>query len=122
MTIIKNLTEKPSFFIMDFEGFFEVLYVTNIFDLHTYDKETTALFKKIEISTEMHFVSLFFLNEKSITTLLLMVHLKCAVVHYANLNSSSIDKPYFRVVEYAICFFFDVLFMFILTKLLSKPL
>ena len=42
----------------------------------------------------MHFVSLFFLNERNITTSLLMIHLKCAVVHYANLNSSSINKPF----------------------------
>ena len=43
---------------------------------------------------EMHFVSLFFLKERNITTSLLMIHLKCSIVHYANLNSSSIDKPF----------------------------
>ena len=36
--------------------------VFNIFDLHTLDKETTALLRIFEISTEMYFVSLFFLN------------------------------------------------------------
>ena len=30
---------------------------------------------------------------KNITTSLLMIHLKCTVVHYANLNSTSINKP-----------------------------
>ena len=54
---------------------------------------------------EMHFDSLFFLNEKNITASLLMIHLKCTLVHYANLNSSSLDKPYLRGVEYSILFF-----------------
>ena len=53
----------------------------------------------------MHFVSLFFLNERNIPASLLMIHLECAIVHYANLNSSSINKPYLRTVEYAISFF-----------------
>ena len=76
-------------------------YVTNVFDLHTFDNETTIF----EISIEMHFVSLFFLNERNITTSLLMIHLKYPVVNYANLNSSSINKPYLWVAEYAIsCF------------------
>ena len=79
--------------------------VTNIFDLLTFDNKTTALSKKFEISTEMHFVSSFSLNERNITTSLVIIHLKCAVVRYANLNSSSINMPYLRAVEYAIQFF-----------------
>ena len=39
-------------------------YVTNIFDLHTLDNETTALLKRFEISTEKHVVSLVFLNKE----------------------------------------------------------
>ena len=39
-------------------------YVTNILDLYTFDNETAALSKFFEISTEMHCVSLFFLNER----------------------------------------------------------
>ena len=63
--------------------------VINIFDLNTFDKETTALLKSFEISTEMHFIFfLFFLNETS----LLMIHLKFTVVNYADLNLSSINK------------------------------
>ena len=80
-------------------------YVTNIFDLHTFDNETTALLKLFEISAEMHFVSLFFLHERNIATSLLIIHLKCTFVHYANLNSSSMNKPYLRTVEYVISFF-----------------
>ena len=97
-------------------------YVTNIFDLHTFDNETTALLKFFEICTEMHFVSLFFLNERNITTSILIIHLKCTVLHYANPNSSSINQLYLRAVEYAISFFFDFLYTFILTWLLSKTL
>ena len=80
-------------------------YVTNIFDLHTFDNETTALLKFFEISAEIHFVSLFFITERNISTSLLMIHLKCTIVYYANLNWSSINKPYLRTVEYAILFF-----------------
>ena len=53
----------------------------------------------------MHFVSLFFLNKRSITTSLLIIHVKCTVAHYANLNSKSINKPYLRAVEKAFSFF-----------------
>ena len=35
-------------------------YVTNIFDLHTFDNETTGFLKLFEILTEMHFASLLF--------------------------------------------------------------
>ena len=35
----------------------------------------------------------FFQNERNVTTSLLMSHLKCIVVHYANLNSRSKNKP-----------------------------
>ena len=31
-------------------------YVINIFDLHAFNKETTALLKPFEISTEMQFI------------------------------------------------------------------
>ena len=55
--------------------------VINNFDLHTFGNETQVLLKFFEICTEMHFVSLFFLNERNITTSLLMIHLKCTVVH-----------------------------------------
>ena len=43
------------------------------------------------ICTEMH---RNFLNERNITTSLLMMHLKCTVAHYSNLNSSSVNKSF----------------------------
>ena len=67
-------------------------YVTNISYLHIFVKETTTFLKFFEICTEMNIVSLFFLNEGNIATSLLMIHLKCAVVHYTNLNSSSTNE------------------------------
>ena len=100
MTIFKNL-------IMDFEGSW-FYYVINIFDLLIFDNETAALLNIFEIcTTKIHFVSLFFLKERNITTSLLMIHLKCAVVHYANLNSSSINKSFisYGPLNILFCFF-----------------
>ena len=64
------------------------------------------------------FPSFIFLNKRNIATSLLMIHLKCTVVHYANLNSSSINKPYLRRHWICYFFFFNFLFMFILKKLI----
>ena len=86
--------------------------VTNIFDLHIFYNETTALLKFFEISKEMHFVSLFFLNERNITTSLAMIHLKCTVAHFANVNSSSIKKLYLWAVEYAISLFLFLIYVY----------
>ena len=94
----------------------------NISNLHTLDNEMTALLKFFKISTEMYFASLFFLNERNIATSLLMIHLKWTLVHYANLNSNTINKPHLRAVKYAFSFFFDFFFIFILATLLSKNL
>ena len=80
--------------------------VTNIFDLNIFDNETTALLKLFEICAEMHLFLYFFYIKEIFQpqTSLLMIHLKCTAVHYVNLNSSSINKPYLRTVEYAISF------------------
>ena len=65
----------------------------------------------------------FFQNERNVTTSLLMTHLKCIVVHYANLNSRSKNKPFLNYGLFNMLFcFFDSLFMLILIKLLSKKL
>ena len=88
-------------------------YVTKIFDLHTFDDERTAFSKFFEICLEIHFVSLFFLNETNIRTSFLIIHLKCTVVHYTDLNSISINKPYVRTVENALsCFFLFLLYVY----------
>ena len=58
--------------------------------------------------------------------LFLMTHLKCAVVHYSNINSSSISKPFLNYgplnMLFIYLFIFDFLFTFVLTRLLSKKL
>ena len=65
---------------------------SQIFLIYTFLTKKRRLFLK-EICTEMHFVS-FLLNERNITTSLLMIHLKRTVLHYSNLNSSSINTPF----------------------------
>ena len=100
MTVVKALTKKPSFFYNGFRGFCSV---------------TSQIF--------LIYILSIFLNKRNITTSLLMVNSKCNVVHYANLNYSSINKPYLWAVEYAISFFFfEFLFTFILKRFLSKNL
>ena len=85
---------------------FLTCFVTN------FENETTAR-KFYEICTGMRFVSIFFLTERDIRTSLLMMHLKCTVVRYANLNSSSIKKPFSSFFAFS----FNFLFIFILTRL-----
>ena len=97
-----------------------LLSVINIFDLHIFDSETATLLNFFEICPEMHFVSLFFLNERNITASLLVIHLKCTVVHYANLNWRSINKPFlnygplnmlFRFFRFLIYVYFNEAFV-----------
>ena len=87
-------------------------YVTNIFDLHIFDKETAAFLNFFEVCTEVHFVSLFFLNERNITTSLLMIHLKCTVAHYSNLNSSSVNKPFLNYGPLNMLFFRFLIYIY----------
>ena len=63
--------------------FSDFYFVTNTLDLHIFENETATFSNFFEISTDMHFVSLFFLNERNITTSLLMIHLRCTFLHYA---------------------------------------
>ena len=60
------------------------------------------------------FPSFIFLNKRNIATSLLMIHLKCTVVHYANLNSSSNNKPFFKLRVHIciyICVYFNEAFV-----------
>ena len=107
-----------------YNGFRVFLGSSNL-DLHIFDKETAALLNFFEICTEMHFVSLFFLNERNISIFLVMIHLKCTVVHYSNLNSNSINKPFLNYGPLNMLFLFSDLISivtFILTRLLIKKL
>ena len=118
ITIVIYLMEKPSSLTMDFKGFLKFYYVTSFFNLQIFNNETTVLLKFFEICADMHFVSLICLNERSITTSLLVIDLKCTVVHYANLNSSSINKSFSSWIYYVV--FFQFFVYVTLTRLQSK--
>ena len=102
---------------------------SNIFDLRIFNKETAVLLNYFEICTVMHFVSLFFLNERNITTALLMTHLKCTVVHYSDLNSSSINKkpflnygPLNMLFIYLLIYFFKFLIYVYFNKAFAQKI
>ena len=93
--LLLNFIKKLSFFIKDFEGSYEVLSRREYFWSTNFWKWNTGPFKTfLKIYAKMHFVSSFFLNERNIAVSLLMIHLKYSVVHYTNLNSSSINKSF----------------------------
>ena len=91
-------------------------YVTNVFDLHIFDKEMEALLNFFEICTEVHFVSLLFLNERNITTFRFMIHLKCTAAHYSVLNSSSIIKSFLNYGPLNIIFLFFQFLIYVYVK------
>ena len=68
-------------------------YVTNIFDLHICNNEMATLFFFVNLHGYAFRFFIVFQNESNITTSPLMIHLKCTVVHYADLNSSCKNKP-----------------------------
>ena len=100
-----------------FRGFLVLLRHLLIFD-----NETAALLNLFEICTQIHFVSLFFLKERNITTSLLMIHLKRAVVHYANLNSSSINKSFisYGPLNMLFCFFRFLVYVYFNENFVEK--
>ena len=88
-------------------------YVTNIFDQHIFDNDTAA-FLMFFWNVHGYAFCLFFLNERSITTSILMIHLKCTVVHYVNLNSSSKNKPFLNYgpLNILFCFFLFLIYVY----------
>ena len=119
--LLSQIFKKPLFFIMDFESPYEILQRHKYFWSKNLWQSKDGPFKNF--CAEMRFVSLFSLNEKTITNLLWMIHLTCTVLHYANINSNFINKN-FKIMGRQICYFvfLDFLFMFILTRLLAKTL
>ena len=112
MTIVKNLMEKPSFFIMDFEGSYEVLLRHKCFWSTHFWQWNDGLFK---ISRNLHenvFCFFTFSKWKKHTTSLLVIHLKCTVLHYANLNSNPISKPYLNY-RHVFLSFFSISYLFL---------
>ena len=86
---------------MDFEGSYEVILRHKYFWSTCFWQWNSAPFK---------IFLKFFLNVRNIAISLLMIHLNI-VKHYANLNSSSISKPYLRAVEYVISFFISITYL-----------
>ena len=103
-----------------FRGFLWSSTTSKIFLIYILSQWIDGLLKNFWNFYGNAFCFFIFLNKRSITTSLLIIHVKCTVAHYANLNSKSINKPYLRAVEKAFSFFFDFFFMFILTRLWSK--
>ena len=88
-----------------FWGFLVISTTSQVFLIYTFSTMKYP-FDFFEICTDMDLVSLSFLNEKNITTSLLMMHLKYTVVHYTKLNSSFKNKPFLNYGS------FDMLFRF----------
>ena len=95
-------------------------YVTNIFELQICDNETARLFIFLKFARICTLFLDFFHNERNITASLLVIHLKCTVAHYANLNSSSKNKPFlnygslnmlFRFFRFLIYVYFNETFV-----------
>ena len=63
----------------------------------------------------MGFVPIFLLNERNVTTSLLMIHLKFTVAYYANLNQSSINKPLlnYRLSNMVFGFFWFLIYVYL---------
>ena len=95
-------------------------YITNIFELQICDNETARLFIFLKFARICTLFLDFFHNERNITASLLVIHLKCTVAHYANLNSSSKNKPFlnygslnmlFRVFQFLKYVYFNETFV-----------
>ena len=77
-------------------------------------KPTALLIIFFQICEEILFASSFSLNERNISTSLLMMNLKCNAVHYGKLNSSLINKPFLNYgqVNMLFRFFYSYLCLF----------
>ena len=66
----------------------------------------------------------FFQNERNITTSLLVIHLRCTVVHYANLNSISKNKPFLNYgsLNMLFRFFRFLIYVYFNETLVKKPM
>ena len=94
-----------------FSGFL-VISTANIFDLHILENETAALFFFFNLHGYAFW--LFFRNERKMTASLLMIHLKCTLVHYTNLNWSSENKLFLNYgsLNMLFCFFQFLIYVY----------
>ena len=89
-----------------FQGFLESSTTSQIFLIYTFlTKKRRHFFNFFEICTEMRFVSLFFLNERNIATILLMIQMYCSSLCWSKFKLHKQVVLKLRAVEYAISFF-----------------
>ena len=107
---------KTILFYNEFRGFLWSSTTSQIYLKYLFltMKPTALLIIFFQICEEILFASSFSLNERNISTSLLMMNLKCNAVHYAKLNSSLINKPFLNYgpVNMLFCFFYSYLCLF----------
>ena len=105
-TIVKHL-------VMDFEGSYEFLLCHKYFWSTHFWQWNAGPFKTFWNLHENAFC-FFIFSKWNITTSLLMIHLKCTVVHYANLKFKHRKQAIFklRAIEYAISFFQFLIYVY----------
>ena len=96
-------------------------YVTNIFDLHIFENETAPLLIVLFIVYGYAFRFFIFSKWKNMTVSHLMIHWKCTVVYYTNLNWSSKSKPFLNYGQLNMLFcFFRFLIYFYFNEAFAK--
>ena len=122
MTIVKNLMDKASLFMMNFKSsYYKALLRHKYFWSKNFWQWNWSPFKVFWNLHGNAFCFLCFLNERNITNSFLMIHLKSTVGHYANLNSSFISKLFINYGPSNMLFcFFSISYLCILTRPLSK--
>ena len=107
-----------------FWGFLVISTTSQIFLIYTFLKmKWRPFYFFCSLCTDMHFASLFFLNGKNMTISHLMIHWKCTVVLYTNLNWSSKSKPFLNYGQLNMLFcFFRFLIYFYFNEVLPKYL
>ena len=76
-----------------FWGFLVISTMSQIFLIYTFVTMKRRHFFFFNLHGYAFRFFIVFQNESNITTSPLMIHLKCTIVHYADLNSSSKNKP-----------------------------
>ena len=120
--IVKYYLKNPSLFMMNFKSsYYKVLLRHKYFWSKNFWQWNWSPFKVFWNLHGNAFCFLCFLNERNITNSFLMIHLKSAVGHYANLNSSFISKLFINYGPSNMLFcFFSISYLCILTRPLSK--
>ena len=102
----------------------KLYFVTNIFDIQIFDNGTRPPQTFLKLSRKSFFFSLFSLSERNVTIPLLMIHLKCTIVNYADQISSSISIRFYirgrRLYYFVFLFLIYVCFILAFVNLIKK--